>query len=180
MTAEVPRRSPLGAWASALPSSPGLTIREVPDRSLFELRLAVGEIDMAEEALGFELPPAGQAAADGKAMWLGPGWWLLDVAADQPVNPRLSTVDVSAGYAVLELTGPHARTVLRHGCSIDLHPRVFGPGSAARTMLAKAQVVLAQTDDAPTYRLWVRTSFARYLAAWLVDAATEYVRGAVV
>lgn len=42
-------------------------------------------------------------------------------------------------------------------------------------MVAKTQVVLAQTDDAPTYRLWVRTSFARYLAAWLLDAAGEYL-----
>lgn len=53
---------------------------------------------------------------------------------------RMSAVDVSAGFAVLELTGPMAPAVLAHGCAIDLHPRVLGPGRAARTMLAKAQV----------------------------------------
>lgn len=87
----------------------------------------------------------------------------------------MSAAELSAGYCVFELAGPSARDVLAHGCSLDLHPRVFGPGCAARTMVAKTQVVLAQTDDAPTYRLWVRTSFARYLAAWLLDAAGEYL-----
>jgi len=163
-----------------------------------------------ESALGLRLPAAGRVSSDGErlAVWLGPGWWLLDAperdgaasgsggaeadgaasggleaqlvyrlrAAGRPV----SAVDVSAGFAVLELTGPRAAAVLAHGCSIDLHPRVFGPGRAARTVLAKAQVVLAHTDDAargeaPTYRIWVRSSFARYLVAWLLDAATEYL-----
>lgn len=67
--------------------------------------------------------------------------------------------------------------MLAHGCSIDLHPRSFGPGSSARTFVAKAQVVLSLTDDGPTYRIWVRTSFSGYLTEWLIDAAVEY-RGA--
>jgi sarcosine oxidase subunit gamma len=176
-------------------SSNTAELRDVPWRTLVELRIATAEdgtgADTAAVAreLGFDLPAAGQTSGDGTllALWLSPGWWLLDAPATgdvvleaplvqrlRPAGRGLSAVEVSAGFAVLELSGPAAPAVLGHGCSIDLHPRVFGPGSAARTMLAKAQVVLAQIDDAPTYRVWVRSSFARYLVAWLLDATSEY------
>jgi sarcosine oxidase subunit gamma len=89
-----------------------------------------------------------------------------------------SVVDVSAARTTLELAGPRARDVLEHGCALDLHPRAFGPGQCAQTLLAKANVVLHQVDDAPTYRLLVRPSFARYLVAWLLDAMTESTAGA--
>jgi sarcosine oxidase subunit gamma len=200
------RRSPL---VSGLPAGSPETVllREVGWRTLVEFRLATAQngsggsggsqeagadTASAEAVLGLALPTGGRAGMHGDrlAVWLGPGWWLLDwpdeVDRDAELDPplvhrlraaggRLSAVEVSAGFAVLELTGPHASAVLAHGCSIDLYPRAFGVGSAARTMLAKAQVVLTQTDDAPTYRLWVRSSFARYLVAWLLDAATEYL-----
>jgi sarcosine oxidase subunit gamma len=65
--------------------------------------------------------------------------------------------------------------VLAKGCSLDLHPSVFGPGAAAQTMLGLAGVVLIPVDDSGTdYRILVRSSFARHLAEWLVDAAQEY------
>lgn len=212
MTAEVSlRRSPLVAGAGLPAGTPAtVLLRDVGWTTLVDLRLATAQDGSgadtagAEAALELVLPTAGRVAGDGQrwAVWLGPGWWLLDWPdeldrrgvdpggvdpgkAEQALDPplvrrlraaggRLSAVEVSAGFAVLEVTGPHAPAVLGHGCSIDLHPRVFGPGSSARTMLAKAQVILAQTDDAPTYRMWVRASFARYLVAWLLDAATEY------
>ena len=215
MTGEVRalRRGPL-AGPLAAGSAQTVAVRDVPWRTLIDVRVATAQdgsgADTAavESALGLRLPAAGRLSSDGErlAVWLGPGWWLLDWPdeldrrgvdpggvdpgkAEQALDPplvrrlraaggRLSAVEVSAGFAVLEVTGPHAPAVLAHGCSIDLHPRVFGPGRAARTMLAKAQVVLAHTDDAargeaPTYRIWVRSSFARYLVAWLLDAATE-------
>lgn len=212
MTAEVSlRRSPLVAGAGLPAGTPAtVLLRDVGWTTLVDLRLATAQDGSgadtagAEAALELVLPTAGRVAGDGQrwAVWLGPGWWLLDWPdeldrrgvdpggvdpgkAEQALDPplvrrlraaggRLSAVEVSAGFAVLEVTGPHAPAVLGHGCSIDLHPGVFGPGSSARTRLAKAQVILAQTDDAPTYRMWVRASFARYLVAWLLDAATEY------
>lgn len=41
-------------------------------------------------------------------------------------------------------------------------------------MLALAQVVLVARDD-DEFRMLVRSSFASYLAEWLLDAATEYL-----
>jgi sarcosine oxidase subunit gamma len=69
--------------------------------------------------------------------------------------------------------------VLATGCAIDLHPRAFPAGSAAQTTLGLAGVVLLALDDgvdggATHYHVLVRSSFARYLAAWLLDAASEY------
>ena len=86
-----------------------------------------------------------------------------------------AAVDVSAQRTTLRLRGAHARDVLAKGCSLDLHPRVFGPGAAAQTMLALAAVVLIPLDDKGTdYRIIVRSSFAGYLADWLLDAVEEF------
>ena len=86
-----------------------------------------------------------------------------------------AAVDVSAQRTTVRLRGAHARDVLAKGCSLDLHPTVFGPGAAAQTMLGLAAVVLIPLSDNGTdYRILVRSSFAGYLAAWLLDAAEEF------
>jgi sarcosine oxidase subunit gamma len=43
----------------------------------------------------------------------------------------------------------------------------------AQTLLAKTAVILWQTDDAPTFKVFVRASFAAHLARWLADASVE-------
>ena len=63
--------------------------------------------------------------------------------------------------------------VLREGCSLDFHPRVFRPGLCAQTTVAKAGVLIYYVDQEPTIDLIVRRSFAEYLALWLQDAALE-------
>jgi sarcosine oxidase subunit alpha len=120
-----------------------------------------------------ELPPRRQYEVRGKSdkgLWLGPDWHLV-VDDDPPLGT--SIVDVSAARTILELSGPHARTILEHGCSIDLHPRAFTIGRCAQTNLAKAPVILHHTAH-NTYEIYVRASFADYLARWLLDAMVEY------
>jgi sarcosine oxidase subunit gamma len=80
-------------------------------------------------------------------------------------------VDVSHGRAGLVLAGPDARALLEHGCPVDLHPRVFGAGRAAQTELALTHALILAVDDAPTFHVFIRPSFAGYLADWLTDAA---------
>ncbi|MCF6469519.1 sarcosine oxidase subunit gamma, partial [Nonomuraea sp. MG754425] len=63
--------------------------------------------------------------------------------------------------------GPRAQDVLITGCPIDLHPDVF-PGHA-QTLLGRASVIL-ERRAADRYRVYVRSSFTRYLAEWLLDA----------
>ncbi|MBO3751314.1 (2Fe-2S)-binding protein [Streptosporangiaceae bacterium NEAU-GS5] len=97
------------------------------------------------------------------AMRLGPEWWI-GPAGD---------VDVSGQRTIVELTGPRARDVLITGCALDLDPRVFGVGAYVQTMLGRAQVILRRVDD-DAYHVYVRSSFAGYLAEWLLDALAEW------
>jgi len=116
----------------------------------------------------------------GDCLWLGPEEWLLVGppssraetldALERAVGPEDGgVVDLSASRVLFELNGPSARDVLASCCALDLHPRVFGPGQCAQTLVAKAQVLLSQVDEAPTYRLFVRPSLASYVVSWLVD-----------
>jgi sarcosine oxidase subunit gamma len=111
-------------------------------------------------------------------LWLGPDEWLV-VAADgeeraltailaEAIGAEGSVVDASANRTGLELSGVQAREVLATCCALDLHPRGFGPGQCAQTLLQKAGILIEQrTDD--TYLLLVRPSFAAYVAEWLID-----------
>jgi sarcosine oxidase subunit gamma len=120
-----------------------------------------------------------------RTLWLGPDEWL--VTAPEGAAPDLfgrltralagrhaSVTDLSASRAVIEITGPRARTLLEKGCGLDLHPRAFAPGQCAQTVFAKLPVIIDQLAAAPTYRLFVRRSAALWLAEWLIDAAEEF------
>jgi len=191
------RQSPLRHLADQLAatgSDETVMLEELPFRTVVELRVAPGG-DGPERlagALGVPLPEkAGEVTGGGSrhVLWLGPEWWLLTDEPEttatlesptatelrQTAGPTASVVDVSAQVTTLRLAGPWARTVLEHGCSLDLHPRAFGAGSCAQTVLAKAPVILHQTTE-DEYRILVRASFADYLARWLLDAMTEYVQ----
>ena len=141
-----------------------------------------------EGVLGYALPQAPNRTngEDSRgALWLGPDEWLVTFPAGQ-VNPLLEALsraavghhaalsDVSDARIVLTLSGPRAREVLEKGCSLDLHPRAFQAGHCAQTRLARAAILLHQTDDAPVYDIHVAWSFAAYLWVWLEDAAAEF------
>ena len=115
------------------------------------------------------------------ALWLGPDEWLLvgekeeqaDMIGQLETRLRslhIAVVDVSGQRTVVDLSGPSAYELLAAGCSLDLHPRYFKTGHCAQTLLGKADVILQRRNDYPTFRIFVRCSFARYLAAWLIDA----------
>ncbi|MXP21475.1 sarcosine oxidase subunit gamma [Gordonia sp. HNM0687] len=132
-----------------------------------------------------ELPGVCQTAHTGQetALWLGPDEFLC-YAADVAPHVLAATIgdrardsayvaDVSGQRTRLVLGGPHAETILAHGCAIDLSPNAFGPDDVIQTQLAQAGVIMHRVPDG--FAIFVRSSFADYLAGWLVDAATEYV-----
>ena len=165
----------------------GVSLRELPIMAQVNLRADPSNARFVD-VLGFTLPTEPNTVAgdsDRAALWLGPDEWLLvapegaERALEQALRGTIagahgSVVDVSANRTLLELEGPMAREVLMKGCSLDLHPRRFGPGRCAQTALARIQVILWQLSDGPCYRILVRCSFAPYLAEWLVDAMAEY------
>lgn len=181
MTVEL-RESPAGHLAAACAEasvSGVVELREVPFLPQTEVR---GRDDATVARVLGPLPAPEQAralGADAVVLWCGPGWYLMVggcVPADGD-DGGVSVVEVSAARTTLEVRGPRARDVLGHGCRVDLHPRVFGPGSAVRTNLARATVVLHQVGDAPAYRIHVGASYADYLVTWLLDAMVPYVAG---
>ena len=87
---------------------------------------------------------------------------------------RAAVTDLSASRTIVEIAGPRARDLLQKGCGLDLHPRAFGPGQCAQTLFARLPVIIDQLSAAPSYRLYVRRSSARWLCDWLIDAAEEF------
>jgi sarcosine oxidase, subunit gamma len=172
------RHSPLGGMADALEaaSSDAVALGEAPFLAQVNLR---ADADGAR-ALGLPLEPnTTRREGERTTLWLGPDEWLVvgpdgDAAAlerDLLAGGAgwVSTVDLSANRTAIDLRGPRVRDLLASGCSLDLHPRAFAANRCAQTMLARAQVVLeARGPDA--FRVFVRGSFAVYLATWLVDA----------
>ncbi|WP_100501801.1 sarcosine oxidase subunit gamma [Geodermatophilus chilensis] len=187
------RRSPLHhlhdrLQAERVAGERGVALRELPFLGMVSIRVEPGSVASARlgERLGAALPEAcGQVTSSGphSALWLGPDEWLVVSEADPGAlaadlrdalaGDRGAVVDVSANRTVLELSGPAAREALEKGCPVDLHPRSFGPGRAVATTLGPVPVLLWQTGGT-TYRVLPRSSFADYVARWLLDAATEY------
>lgn len=175
--------------AATVTGARGVALTEWPFITMVNLRVdpASDAADRIGKTLGAPLPrQCGHTTASGPhtVAWLGPDEWLVLSQADPgavtaAVRDALdgdpgSVVDVSANRTTLELSGPSAREVLEKGCPLDLHPRAFGPGRAVSTTVGPVAVLLWQVDDAPTYRLFPRSSFADYLARWLIDAMSEY------
>ncbi|PZG14397.1 2Fe-2S iron-sulfur cluster-binding protein [Nonomuraea aridisoli] len=135
--------SPAAAYAArfAAASGPAVRLREVAFEPMWEVR----------------------GADPGVGLRLGPSWWLVS----GNITPRPGWVDVSGQRTILELAGPAAEDVLITGCPLDLHPSAFH--GHAQTLLAKTSVVL-ELREPDAYRLYVRSSFTRYLAEWLLDA----------
>ncbi|MDT0460399.1 sarcosine oxidase subunit gamma family protein [Streptomyces sp. DSM 41527] len=192
MTVETPTRfSPLSEWQHTLAQLPaGLQVRELPFLTQLTLRLQPGSpaARAVEASLGSPLPGPLRAEMSGdvKVLWMGPDEWLLvapdgrqrDLVAQlrSAVGDEFATVtDVSAQRTTLALSGHLVRTVLAQGCALDLDPRVTPVGSCLTTLLAQAPVTLVVRGEAASgVWLLVRSSFASYVATWLVDACTEY------
>ena len=189
------RQSPLRSFFAMAADDPSdgaaVVISERPFLGHLNLRgdpVDGGFTCAAAGVLGFRLPTEPNTTG-GKggllALWLGPDEWLVVTPPD--AQPSLadsleaaldgihsSVADVTGGHTVITLSGPRAREVLAKGCPLDLHPSVFRPGDCAQTLLAKANVTIRCVDDAPSFELIVRRSFADYTALWLHDAALEY------
>lgn len=194
------RHGPLEAFvdrfaAVATASDGSVLIEAIPFNAQVDLRAEPADQALLERlgaAIGIELPlrpNTVSSASDGarRILWLGPDEWLIvdaDGTADAIVaavrgaleDGRGAMVDVSANRTTLRLAGPRTRELLETGCSIDLHPRAFGPGRCAQTTVARTSAILLEVGAAldaaggPDYRLLVRPSFAAYLASWLLDA----------
>lgn len=131
------------------------------------------------------VPNTVSRGGDNVVCWLGPDEWLIMTppGREDPIARGLraalggffaAVTEVSGGQTVLQLRGDAARDLLAKGCPLDLHPRAFGVDRCAQSHLAKAPILVRQVDEAPSFEIVVRRSFADYLWVWLEDAASEY------
>ena len=181
----------LEAHAAEVAGDAGVNLCERPFRGPLVLRGDCTDkafCDAVQHVLGVTVPLEPNAVANVdqvSVIWLGPDEWLVVVpdgheqAIEQELREALAGIhfavtDVGDSRAVIGISGPHARDVLKKGCSVDLHPRVFGSGQCAQTALARCHMLLHQIDQAPTYDMYVHRSFADYIWCWLEDAAQEY------
>jgi sarcosine oxidase, subunit gamma len=190
------RRSPLADAArdlmeSAVTGERNVRVSEWRCTTMVSLRVdpASPTARALEGVLGTHLPrSAGEVGgrAPHHVLWQGPDEWLVvsQLSADVLVpalveavaGRHAAVVDVSANRTIVELKGAAARAVLEKGCPLDLHPRAFGPGRAVTTTLARIPLVLWQVGS-DSYRLLPRSSFADYIARWLLDASHEFASG---
>jgi sarcosine oxidase subunit gamma len=174
--------------AAEVTGARGVRIREVPFLTMIGLRVvpdtaaAVG----IEASLGSSLPAgcgAVTAADDRSVLWLSPDEFLV-ICDDEPgeltrtLRAALgdepgSVIDLSANRTTFELSGPSARAALEKGCSLDLHPRTFGVGTAFVTLIGSVPVIVWKTGE-DAYRILPRSSFADFLGRWLLDATAEF------
>ena len=163
-------------------------VREIPFLAQVTLRANPSDVELMTRlasSVGFELPTTANTVSgdlERHALWLGPDEWLvvgppgsensIESGCRDALGPATgAVVDVSANRTVVELRGQGARKILEGGCTIDLHPRAFHASCCAQTLVARTGVIIHQVTDEPVYRLFVRPSFATYLATWLLDAS---------
>jgi sarcosine oxidase, subunit gamma len=182
-------RSPLDGYAAAFAALDGdVALRALSLVRSYNVRVGPGGggVPALEEVLGARLPGVSRwnaTSTDGTIVWLGPDEWLVtDPTASASLESELRTAVVSHGGAVVDQSGQrmsvlvtgHARGLLAKGAAIDLHPTVFPSGSAVQTFLGQTIVVfLARSRDGSRIELLIRSSFARYAADWLLDAASD-------
>lgn len=139
------------------------------------------------EKYGLALPDGPRRVAKGTAALsgLGPRTFLFQREAGAPLELELTlalgdaaaVTDQSDGYAMLRLSGPRVRAVLEKCVSIDLHDRVFAPGSVASTSCAHLGVILWRLDDQAGFTVFemaVFRSLARSLWHFVEESAAEF------
>ena len=136
-------------------------------------------LNLVSKVVG-ELPPGPGRPAGGRGfpVWLAPGEWLLAAEADELIS-RLAPVcrhtlhhivDVTDGHAEFVLDGRNAAELLATGCSIDLHPRLFPPGTASRTLLHQIPVLITAIAR-ESFSVLFDVSYQSYLSDRLREAA---------
>lgn len=137
-----------------------------------------------ESVLGARPPTAANTVAFhvGRAiLWLGPDEWLLIDSKSGTVPVLISelhtalagihsaVVDVTSSRKVLVVSGGRAEEIMSRAATLDFSLQAFPVGSCAQTNIARTQGIIHRVG-AEEFVLYVRSSFAAYLAAWLEDA----------
>jgi sarcosine oxidase subunit gamma len=132
-----------------------------------------------ESALGMRPPTAANTVASSanlSILWLGPDEWLVVLKTGTVPDLRKAltgihsaVVDVTSSRKALEVSGERAEEVLAKAATLDFSLAAFPVGSCAQTNIARTQGIIWRRG-AQEFVIYVRSSFAPYLRAWLADA----------
>jgi sarcosine oxidase subunit gamma len=168
-------------------ASDAVAVTALPLATQLNLRVDAtrARLDELREVLGVDLPGAlSSTVTDGgrTVVWLGPDEWLvidperspeLESALRRVLGDAGAVVDQSGQRVSLQLEGD-VIGVLSKGTALDLRPGEFPEGAALQGLLAQAVVIfVSRSTDGSRVELIARTSFARYVADWLLDALAD-------
>lgn len=163
-------------------ADPACILSDAPDLAWFVLRARPPAMAQAAASLGFPTSNApGRALPAGSRalLHLGPDeWWAIapraeaaslaaDLAAALGASPH-ALVDISDRQAAFLLTGPGAPAVLNAFCPLDLREAACPVGSATRSLLGKAGMMLWRRA-AQEWLVAVPRSFGAYAHRLLTE-----------
>ncbi|MEM7288808.1 MAG: sarcosine oxidase subunit gamma family protein [Pseudomonadota bacterium] len=133
------------------------------------------------KAIGTPLPKKPRTSTEKNgvaALWIGPDEWFVTAPSGGGIEAKINKVKAGLYSAVtvdhrntgLTIRGANAVNALNSGCPRDLSLQAFPVGACARTMIAKAEIILWRTDE-QTFRVECWRSFSDYVWKYLVDAA---------
>jgi len=175
----------LHGHAGAQPLRISLPARETVQVQLLRGHAAVVAATM-RDSFGIEMPEAGRSAAGpgATALWTQPGCWMLTApwigegvlaaAVRGALEGHATVIDQSHGRITIGIEGEQARAVLAKGCRLDLHPRAFGPGRVASTVIAQVNCLIHQVDATPRFEMTVFSTLAEPFFHWLSESAAEF------
>jgi sarcosine oxidase subunit gamma len=96
----------------------------------------------------------------------------------EAVENLAAVSDQAGSYAVLRLTGLRTRDTLAKFVPLDLHTRVFDPGSAASTIASHVPLTLWRladgADGMPVFEIAAPRSYAGSFWHVVVESAAEF------
>ena len=135
----------------------------------------------AKEILNVDLPEALSITTNNigvQCLWISPDeFWLLHSQQKkaeiwnkiESLPNKMSMVDNSAAYGVLEFIGGKVNKLLSRWMSYDLSG-LLDSGKVVSTTLGQAPVIILRTSDGKIM-IMVRHSFSHYVAGLLKDSA---------
>lgn len=142
-----------------------------------------------EHLLSLSLPLMPKTTASNDFMtifWLSPDEWLVMIKKDmtshfidkinETLDGHFALVDISSGQTLLRISGEASLCVLVKSCRYDFSDENFAINYCVQTKFAKASAIIFRRDKA-VFDLIIRRSFAEYIAAVCLDAASEFGYG---
>ena len=187
--AELARIHPLGDTTRAsedIAAQSGVSIAADFDRPLVQIFARNGQGAAVAKKLKISADP-GQATVskDMTALPLTTGQWILvgnAIGRKEEFTRSIAKKLGKLGFVseqgdsrvCFRISGPKARELMSRGCRLDLHPSVVSQGFCAQTNMAQVGVLIHQSNDDPTYELYVYSGFARSFHQWLSHTAEQF------